>query len=165
MRHHLRSFRLLGFTFGITALAFLPGCKTITTDRVLYPNTPIAYQLVSEMVDEETIDYSVKFRNVGAGIVSFDYTVADEGGVPHLDCLGPNSGLVENLYPGAEVQVKNPLKSMSHVYVTLGKVTHGKRTSEQLAKAYKPSTLVPAGSSAPGATPLPVLEPVTVPGE
>ncbi|HYF35701.1 MAG TPA: hypothetical protein VD994_10455 [Prosthecobacter sp.] len=146
-------------------LALLAGCKTITTDRFVYPEAPVAYQFVSEMVDEETIEHSVKFRNIGQTVVSFDYTLANEPGVPHMDCLGPNSGLVENLYPGAEVQVKNPLRQMKHVYVTLGRITHGKRTGEELAKTYKPSTIVPAGTSAPGATPLPVLEPVNVPGE
>lgn len=151
------------FVLGLAAAA-LVSCKTITSERLAFADAPVSYQLVSEMVDEETIEYSVKFRNVGQQVVSFDYTIADEPGVPHIDCLGPNSGLVENLYPGAEASVKNPVKSMSHVYVTLGKVTAGKRTSDQLAKQYKPSTLIPA-TSAGGASPLPLLESVNAPGE
>lgn len=152
------------FILGLSAAA-LASCKTITTDRFAFSNAPVSYQLVSEMVDEETIEHSLKFRNLGTQIVSFDYTIADEPGVPHVDCLGPNSGLVENLYPGAEAEVKNPVKSLSGVYVTLGRVTSGKRTSEQLAKQYKPSTLAPSGSTSGGASPLPVLEAVNAPGE
>lgn len=155
------SLRLI--TLGFAALA-LASCKTVTSDRFAFQNEPVSYQLVSDMVDEETIEHSVKFRNLGQQVVSFDYTIADEPGIPHVDCLGPNSGLVENLYPGAEAQVKNPIKSMRGVYVTLGKVSYGKRTSEQLAKQYKPGTLVPASSTG-GGLPMPVLEPVNVPGE
>jgi len=151
----------------IAAVSALTSCKTITSQRVTFPHAPVAYHTVSEMVDEETIEHTVKFRNVGNQILSFDYTIADEPGVPHTDCLGPNSGLVENLYPGAEVSVKNPAKSMTNVQVLLGRVTYGKRTSEQLTKMYKPSLAVPGAAtpSAGGTTPLPVLEPVTVPGE
>ncbi len=148
----------------LAAAAALTSCKTITSDRVVFPNTSIAYQTVSEMVDEETIEHTVKFRNVGQEVVSFDYTIADEPGVPHMDCLGPNSGLVENLYPGAEAEVKNPVKD-SGVYVVLGRVTYGKRSSEQLAKQYKPSTLLPASGGPASSSPLPILEPVNVPGE
>lgn len=155
------SLRLI--TLGFAALA-LASCKTVTSDRFAFQNEPVSYQLVSDMVDEETIEHSVKFRNLGQQVVSFDYTIADEPGIPHVDCLGPNSGLVENLYPGAEAQVKNPIKSMRGVYVTLGKVSYGKRTSEQLAKQYKPSTL-PAVPAAGSVLPMPVLEPVNVPGE
>lgn len=151
------------FILGLSALA-LASCKTVTTERFAFANAPLSYQLVSEVVDEETIEHTVKFRNQGQQVVSFDYTIADEDGVPHVDCLGPNSGLVENLYPGAETEVKNPVDRMSHVYVTLGKVTYGKRSSEQLVKQYKPGTLVPASGGA-GAAPLPVLEAVNAPGE
>jgi len=150
------------FIFGL-ATVVLASCKTITSERLVFADAPVSYQLVSEMVDEETIEHSVKFRNVGQQIVSFDYTIADEPGVPHMDCLGPNSGLVENLYPGAEAQVKNPVKSMKGVYVTLGRVTAGKRSSEQLAKQYKPGSLTPSSSGA--ASPLPLLEAVNAPGE
>lgn len=142
------------------AFAALTGCKTLTSDRVVFPNAPVAYQTVSEMVDEETIEHTVKFRNVGQQVMSFDYTIADAPEVPHTDCLGPNSGLVENLYPGAEAVVKNPLKSRS-VWVQLGKVTYGKRTGEELAKAYKPGTLVPAAPAAGAGGLLPLMEPVS----
>lgn len=147
----------------LSALALI-SCKTVTSDRVTFPNTPVSYQTVSDMIDEETIEHTVKFRNVGDQIVSFDYTIADEPGVPHTDAEGPNSGLVENLYPGAEASVKNPTKSMDDVFVVLGKVTYGKRTSEQLAKQYKPSSVAQASSPASGGpAALPLLEPVTAP--
>ncbi len=141
--------------------AALASCKTVTTERVAFPDSPVSYQLVSEMVDEETIEHRVKFRNLGQQVVSFDYTIADEPGVPHVDCLGPNSGLVENLYPGAEAEVKNPVKSLKGVHVVIGRVTLGKRTSQELAKAYKPSTL--AAEAPAGAAPLPALETLSVP--
>lgn len=147
---------------GTLAIAALVSCKTITSSPVTFPNAPVAYQTVSDMIDEETIEYSLKFRNVGTEVVSFDYTIADQAGVPHMDAEGPNSGLVENLYPGAEASVKNPTKSMKKVFVVLGRVTYGKRTSEQLAKQYKPSSVSQSSaSSASAAGALPLLEPVT----
>jgi len=149
---------------GSLAIAALVSCKTMTSQRVTFPNAPVSYQTVSDMLDEETIEHSLKFRNVGTEVVSFDYTIADEVGVPHTDAEGPNSGLVENLYPGAEASVKNPTKSMDDLYVVLGKVTYGKRTSEQLAKQYKPSSVAVNSSPAAGAAmALPLLEPVTAP--
>ncbi|MBB5038842.1 hypothetical protein [Prosthecobacter dejongeii] len=151
------------FTLGLATVA-LASCKTITSERLAFPNAPVSYQLVSDMVDEETIENTIKFRNLGQQIVSFDYTISDEPGIPHVDCLGPNSGLVENLYPGAEAKVKNPLDKNGE-FVTLGRVTYGKRSTEELAKQYKPSTLLPATSTSGGASPLPVLEAVNAPGE
>ena len=145
------------------AIGALASCKTITSERYAFADVPVSYQLVSDMIDEETIEHTVKFRNLGSQIVSFDYTIGDEPGIPHVDCLGPNSGLIENLYPGAEAQVKNPVKSMKGVYVTMGRTTYGKKTSEQLAKMYKPSTLPAAGGSSP--SPLPMLESLNMPGE
>lgn len=142
----------------------LASCKTITTSRVTFPDTPVAYQLVSDMVDEETIDYTVKFRNVGNQIVSFDYTIADEAGVPHTDAEGPNSGVIENLYPGAEASVKNPTKSQ-RAYIVLGRVTHGRKSADEITKMYRPHTARAAAAasatSAVGA--LPLLEPVSAP--
>lgn len=84
----------------------------------------------------------------------------DDGSVPHVDAGGPNSGLVENLYPGAEVSVKN---TWGHDKVTVhtGSMTYGKRSSEQLAKTYKPWTITPASTTATaaaGALPLPLPE-------
>jgi len=148
----------------IAAALTLVSCKTISTERVTFPNTPVAYQLVSEMVDEETIDYTVKFRNVGTGIVSFDYTIADEAGVPHTDAEGPNSGVIENLYPGAEASVKNPTKS-KHAYIVLGKVTHGRKSADELTSLYRPNAakLAAASSSASAAGALPLLEPLATP--
>ena len=136
---------LLPLCFAVSA------CKTITTPRVVYPDSPVAYQMVSDMIDEETIEHTVKFRNIGQDVISFDYSIADEPNVPHVDCLGPNSGLLENLYPGAEVNVKNPVDRMKDVHITVGQVTLGKRTSDELARAYKPSTVVEESSEIGGA--------------
>ncbi len=148
----------------LAALA-LVSCKTISTDRVTFPGTSVAYQLVSDMVDEETLDYTVKFRNVGNSIISFDYTIADEPGVPHTDAEGPNSGVIENLYPGAEASVKNPTKSQ-RAYVVLGKVTQGRKSSEEITKIYRPHTASAAAAAAAAgsaAAALPLLEPVAAP--
>jgi hypothetical protein len=135
---------LLSFSLAIVVLVSATSCQTYKTRKVLFKNHPVALYVVSELVDEETIEYSVKFRNVGREVLSFDYTIADEGGVPHVDAEGPNSGVVENLYPGAEVKVENPTESMT-VYVTLGKVTYGKRPQDELKGIYSPSSLTPAG--------------------
>jgi hypothetical protein len=132
-------------TMGLAMCALVSGtsCQTYKTRKVTFKNHPIALYVISEVVDEETLEYSVKFRNVGREVLSFDYTIADEEGVPHVDAEGPNSGLVENLYPGAEVKVENPNETMS-VYVTLGKVTYGKRPQEEIKGIYNPASLVPA---------------------
>jgi len=135
----------------------------VSSPRATFPNAPVSYQTVSTTVDEETIEHTVKFRNVGSQVLSFDYTIADEPGVPHMDAEGPNSGLIENLYPGAEASVKNPTKSMKNAFVVMGRVTYGKRSSEQLAKQYKPSSVAANNASASGAAAaLPLLEPVSV---
>jgi hypothetical protein len=148
---------------GLLAVAALSSCKTVSTRTVVIGDSPVAYQLVSEIVDEESLEHTVKFRNVGQQIVSFDYTIADDPNVPHVDCLGPNSGLVENLYPGAEAIVKNPLASKD-VTVNLGRLTVGKKTAEELARAYKPGTLT-APAAAPATDLLPTLEGVSPPSE
>lgn len=143
----------------------LASCKTISTSRVTFPDTPVAYQLVSDMVDEETIDHTVKFRNVGNQIISFDYTIADEAGVPHTDAEGPNSGVIENLYPGAEASVKNPTKSQ-RAYIVLGRVTHGRKSADEITKMYRPHTARAAASAASSTSAvgaLPLLEPVSAP--
>lgn len=149
----------------IAAAFTLVSCKTISSERVIFPNTPVAYQLVSDMVDEETIDYTVKFRNVGNDIVSFDYTIADEAGVPHTDAEGPNSGVIENLYPGAEASVKNPTKS-KHAYIVLGRVTHGRKSADEITRLYRPNASRLAAASADSASAagaLPLLEPLATP--
>jgi hypothetical protein len=144
-RAFLASAVLLSFSLALSS------CETYRTRKVTFKNHPIALYVVSELVDEETIDYSVKFRNVGREVLSFDYTIADEGGVPHVDAEGPNSGVIENLYPGAEVKVENPTESMK-VFVTLGKVTYGKRPKAELKGIYSPSQFeVMEGMSNPGA--------------
>ncbi|MEM9480911.1 MAG: hypothetical protein AAGA58_14750, partial [Verrucomicrobiota bacterium] len=94
-------FILLGF-------AFLVGCTTMSTRRVTFDRHPIAVQVVNSVIDEELIVYSVKLRNVGREVLSFDYTISDEPGVPHVDQEGPNSGLMANLYPGEVREIENP---------------------------------------------------------
>lgn len=112
------------------------------TRRVQFERHPIALRVVSTVIDEERLEYSLKFRNVGREVLSLEYTVADEPGVPHVDKFGPNSGLIENLYPGAEVEVPNPMKSMA-VYVTLGTVTYGKKSKEEVERIYAPDKYAP----------------------
>jgi hypothetical protein len=137
----------------------LISCKTISSKPVVLPDSPITYQTVSDMIDEETIEHSVKFRNIGNQIVSFDYTLADSPTVPHTDAEGPNSGLIENLYPGAEATVKNPLKSSRGLNVILGRITYGRRSTDQLAKQYRPSYVAASAAGNP-ALPSAILPPV-----
>jgi hypothetical protein len=135
----------------------LSSCSVMESKPVTLTGAPVTWRHVSEIIDEEIVQHSVKFRNIGQQVVSFDYTLVDDSYVPHMDAAGPNSGLVENLYPGAEVSVKNPLKNDT-VAVQLGRVTYGKRTTEQLAKTYKPWTVTPmaaSDASAGGLLPLP----------
>jgi hypothetical protein len=150
------------------ACTLLSSCTVMQSRQYLVDNTPVTWRLVSEVIDEEVIQHSIKFRNVGRDIVSFDYTIVDAAGVPHVDAQGPNSGLVENLYPGAEVLVKNPLKDDTK-NVNLGRLTFGKRTSEQLAKTYTPWQNKPAaGLSSGSGGLLPLPEPpvaASTPGE
>jgi hypothetical protein len=149
----------------LASSALLTSCTVIESKQVPVANTPITWRHVTEVVDEEIINHSVKFRNIGRDVVSFDYTIVDVDGVPHVDAGGPNSGLVENLYPGAETQVKNPLKGEAQS-VNLGRLTYGKRTSEQLAKTYKPWSAAPAMATGTGGALLTLPEPpVTTPGE
>lgn len=132
--------------FFCALIATLSSCNVIESRQHPVANTPVTWRHVTEVVDEEVVLHSVKFRNVGRDVVSFDYTIVDAVGVPHVDSAGPNSGLVENLYPGAETQVKNPIKGDAKD-VILGRMTFGKRTSEQLAKTYKPWSISPVGST------------------
>jgi hypothetical protein len=111
------------------------GCTSLHTRRVVFERHPIAVTVVSDVIDEETLEYSVRLRNVGRDVVSFDYSIADEPSVPHIDHKGPNSGLVKNLYPGVEVEVPNPMNTLA-VWVTLGTVTYGKRSDAELDTIY-----------------------------
>jgi hypothetical protein len=135
--------RSLAFCVAVFLALSSTSCQTYKTRKVLFQNHPIALYVISELVDEETLEYSVKFRNVGREVLSFDYTIADEEGVPHVDAEGPNSGVIENIYPGAEVKVENPTESMT-VYVTLGRVIYGKRPQEELKGIYNPAAFTPA---------------------
>jgi hypothetical protein len=149
----------------LSASLLLSACTVMESKQVVVPHAPVTWRHVTEVVDEEVVMHSVKFRNIGSEVVSFDYTIVDVAGVPHVDAGGPNSGLVENLYPGAEVQIKNPLKGDAED-VVLGRMTYGKRKSEDLAKTYKPWSITPASSMPTGGGLLPLPEPVmTTPGE
>jgi hypothetical protein len=152
------------FSLLLPAVFMLSACTVIESRQVSVPGTPVTWRHVTEVIDEEVVEHSLKFRNVGREVASFDYTIVDEAGVPHVDAAGPNSGLVENLYPGAETQVKNPLKKDA-AGVLIGRVTLGKRTSEQLAKTYKPWSLTPASTAPAGAGLLPLPELPATPGE
>jgi hypothetical protein len=133
-------------SFSLILILGISACTTMQSKRIVFEKHPIALRVVSTVVDEEKIVYTIKFRNVGREIVSFDYTIADEAGVPHVDKFGPNSGFVEKLYPGAEVQVPNPMEKMA-VFVTLGTVTYGKRTSEELDHVYHPDKFLGTSGS------------------
>jgi hypothetical protein len=152
--------------FCMTASACITSCQSYRTRRVVFKNHPIALYVVNKVVDEENLEYSVKFRNIGREILSFDYTLADEDRVPHVDSAGPNSGLVENLYPGAEVEVANPMNTMT-VWATLGTVTYGKKTKEELAGIYKLDQSQPVGIVAPATgaetTLIPLPQPAAAP--
>ncbi len=135
----------------LAAVFTLTGCASLYTKRVVFRNHPISVRVISKYIDEDTpLEYNVAFRNVGREIVSFDFTLSDEPGVPHVDKNGPNSGLIENLYPGAEVELSNPTKRR-HVWATLGIVTYGKLSKEDVARIYSPgtSTASPATAEAP----------------
>ncbi len=121
--------------------ALLCGCAHLYTKRIIFKNHPVSVRVVSKVIDEEYVEYSVAFRNVGRDILSFDYTISDEPDVPHVDRDGPNSGLIENLYPGAEVEVKNPTERMA-IWATLGTVTYGKKTPEEIEAIYRPEAVM-----------------------
>jgi hypothetical protein len=119
------------------------GCATkyhqrISRNQQAYKKHPIAVRVHSKYIDEDSpMEYTLHFRNAGTEVVSFDYTVSDQRQVPHVDREGPNSGLVKNLYPGATLEVANPLK-LKRVFVTLGTVTYGKKTEVELDALFRP---------------------------
>jgi hypothetical protein len=125
----------------LTALIFTGACSSQTGNSLLsrkttIPNRPITTWIWGKYIDEDhPLEYYVKFRNIGSEVISFDYTISDKPYVPHIDRDGPNSGLISNLYPGAEVAVRNPLNRWE-VYVKVGKMVHGKRTDGQLQSIF-----------------------------
>jgi hypothetical protein len=130
----------------VAAALALTGCASLYVKRVTFRNHPISVRVISKYIDEDSpLEYNVAFRNIGREIVSFDFTISDEPGVPHVDKNGPNSGLIENLYPGAEVELPNPTKRR-HIWATLGTVTYGKLSKEDIARIYSPGA-----ASAPSA--------------
>lgn len=136
--------------FASAALAsslLFTSCTIWHTRPIAFENHPVSMRGVSTVIDEEKIEYSVKFRNTGREVLSFDYTLADRPDVPHIDSEGPNSGLIENLYPGAEIEVPNPMQRRT-VFATLGTVTYGKKPKDELTRIYKQSGPAPAGAAA-----------------
>jgi hypothetical protein len=128
----------------------LSGSHPIHGRSSTIPDQPVSVRIHGKFIDEDSpLEHQVFFRNTGSEIVSFDYTLSDVPGVPHVDRDGPNSGLVANLYPGAEVEVPNPLKK-SRLYVVIGSLTHGKKSAAQLDAIYR-STAIPSpqGEKAP----------------
>jgi len=98
------------------------------------PNIPILVRVDNKYIDEDSpMEHPIKFRNASGQVVSFEYTIADQPGVPHVDREGPNSGFVGNHYPGAEVEVPNPLKKR-RVWVTLARVSYGKKANITVKK-------------------------------
>jgi len=138
--------RILSLVSVAFVLFAASSCKTLRTKRIAFDQHPIAARVTSEIVDEETLRYRVVFRNTGTEVISFGYTIGDEPGVVHIDTEGPNSGLVENLYPGAEVEVDNPFDEIA-VWITLGRVVYGKQPSQQITQIFRPSA---AGSDGGG---------------
>jgi hypothetical protein len=115
-------------------------------NRRTFKTQPVATWVHGKYIDENSpLAYVVKFRNVGKQVISFDYTIADQRNVPHVDRNGQNSGLVSNLYPGVEVEVPNPLKR-KNVFVTLGSVTYGKKTADDLQGIYASDLVELAGT-------------------
>lgn len=123
----------------LLAAAVLAACSTVSTPEVTFARHPIGLRVLNKVVDEYegTTEYTLLFRNNGREIISFDYTVSDRPATPHVDKDGPNSGYIENLYPGAEIELPNPVGRMA-VHVTLGTVTYGKRGKEELMTIYAP---------------------------
>jgi hypothetical protein len=130
-------------------------CSCVTRDNQaisrnlrVYPQHPISVRIHGKVIDEDSpMEYTVRFRNVGRQVASFDYTVADQRGVPHVDRDGPDSGFVANLYPGAEVEVVNP-KKVKRVWVTLGTITYGRKTNPELDAVYRSTAALTAQQTA-----------------
>jgi hypothetical protein len=133
---------LLRLALCILLVSLLSSCvirdnQAMSRNLRVYPRHPISVRIHSKVIDEESpMEYTIRFRNVGRQVASFDYTVADQRGVPHVDRDGPDSGFVANLYPGAEVEVVNPKKA-KRVWVTLGTITYGRKTNPELDAIYR----------------------------
>ena len=135
--------RFLAF---ILPAAFAVSCTTVSSRPVSFPDHPVTLRVANRIIDEDNTEHIIRFRNAGTQVLSFDYTIADQPGVPHVDAAGPNSGYVKNLYPGEEREVPNPWKKMG-VFVSLGTVTYGKQSEESLQKTYRPDLATPAAAA------------------
>jgi hypothetical protein len=133
----------------ILPAAFAVSCTTVSSRPVTFPDHPVSLRVSNRIIDEDNTEHIVRFRNAGTQVLSFDYTIADQPGVPHVDAAGPNSGYVKNLYPGEEREVPNPWKKMG-VFVSLGAVTYGKQSEETLQKTYRPDLATPAAANPAG---------------
>ena len=137
----------------LSSIVVITGCtmrqaQLAPAHQVVDRRHPIAMRVHGKYVDEDSpLKYTVHFKNHGREVLSFDYTLAKERGVPHIDREGPNSGLVNNLYPGAEIEVPNPFEKRA-VKVTFGKVTYGKKAPAELDALYRPPTSLVAQESA-----------------
>jgi hypothetical protein len=138
-RGAIRPFAATAALIALAAILALQGCTTLISKRIRFEGQPVLAKIKSVIIDEDTLKHTVIFRNIGREIVSFDYTVCDGNERVHVDADGPDSGLIENLYPGAEVEIDNP-KKKSGVNVVLGTVVHGKQTKEQIAALFRPGT-------------------------
>lgn len=135
------------------ALFIFTGCATVQHKMISFDPHPVCARVKSECIDEDTLRYSVVFRNTGCEVISFDYTIGDKPCVVHIDSEGPNSGLVENLYPGAELEVESPFKCIS-VFIKIGKCICGKRTSEEIREIFLPSPKDKGGDDGFDSSPL-----------
>lgn len=143
------------------ALLAVSLCSCVTRDNQamsrnlrVYKQHPISVRIHSKVIDEDSpVEYTIRFRNAGRQVASFDYTVSDQKGVPHVDRDGPDSGFIANLYPGAEVEVVNP-KKIKRVWVTMGTITYGRKTNPELDAVYRTTAVLTAGQPAePSLTP------------
>lgn len=151
MNRHLRATLVaaLALSAGLSVGCSAYHNNTLYRREIVFKKHPVALKVNAKYVDEDSpLEYTITFRNVGREVMSFDYTVADERGVPHVDREGPNSGLVANLYPGATAEVPNPL-GKRRVWVTLGTVTYGKRTQADVDALYRPSVSSAAAEEIP----------------
>lgn len=147
-------------TLGLGACVTRDG-QAVSRNQKVYKNHPIAVRIHSKYIDEDSpLEYTIHFRNAGRDVVSFDYTVADQPNVPHVDRDGSDSGFVANLYPGATIEVVNP-KKIKRVWVTLGTITYGRRTTADLDAIYRTNMVLAGQQPTAGVAPEASLMPST----
>lgn len=117
------------YLIAVLAIASLSACVH---------NDPHARNVVRTKLRNEDGKLVVLFRNVGRQVVSFDYTIADQANIPHVDSEGKNSGLIMNLYPGEERPTQDYPMQKSVIWPKIGTLTYGRRSFEDLEKLYRP---------------------------